>query len=188
MGPQSDKISVLIGRRRETKEFCLSDHTKESLWEDTMRRQRYISQKEEPLPKASLDSNLTLDFQPAQLWEEAFLLVEALKSMAFCYGNLSRLTQCVVPFKGHALCHCWMWIYINFSHLFLEYCSSWCPLLSCRLHSVLCLFSWWTGMLFKCAVALLSLSVCIRVPPEEHVYVAVYIYVCSCALITYIYD
>ena len=43
-------------------------------------------------------------------------------------------------------------------------------------------------MLFKCAVALLSLSVCIRVPPEEHVYVAVYIYVCSCALITYIYD
>lgn len=32
-------------------------------------------------------------------------------------------------------------------------------------------------MVFKCAAVLLSLSICIRVPPEELVYVAVYIYV-----------
>lgn len=35
-------------------------------------------------------------------------------------------------------------------------------------------------MVFKCAVVLVSLRVCIRVPPEECVYVAVYMYKFVC--------
>lgn len=35
-------------------------------------------------------------------------------------------------------------------------------------------------MVFKCAVVLVSLSVCIRVPPEEHVCVVVYVYKFVC--------
>lgn len=35
-------------------------------------------------------------------------------------------------------------------------------------------------MVFKCAVVLVSLHVCIRVPPEERVYVAVYMYKFVC--------
>ena len=39
-------------------------------------------------------------------------------------------------------------------------------------------------MVFKCAVVLVSLSVCIRVPPEEHVCVVVW-YVNVCGICVY---